>query len=171
MLEKQNQSRHGWVEKMIHWELCKRLKFYHTNKWYVYKPDSILENETHNILWDFEIETGHQISAIRSDLVLSNKKKITHHLVDFDVLVDHKVKTLKKKRKVLWSCKKPEKPVEHEGDSVTNRNRNPRNDPQRTRKRLAELEVRIRIQTLQTTVLIKSRVQIILGDMLPLRLL
>ena len=23
---------HNWVKKMIHWELCKRLKFGHTNK-------------------------------------------------------------------------------------------------------------------------------------------
>ena len=25
---------HDWIGKVIHWELCKRLKFNHANKWY-----------------------------------------------------------------------------------------------------------------------------------------
>ena len=37
--------------------------------------ESFLENETHKILWDFEIQTGHLISARRPDLVIVNKKK------------------------------------------------------------------------------------------------
>ena len=35
-----------WVGKGIHWELCKRLKFDHTTKWFMHQPESILENET-----------------------------------------------------------------------------------------------------------------------------
>ena len=46
---------HDWVEKEIHWELCKKLKFDHTNKWYKQNPESAQENETQKILWDFEI--------------------------------------------------------------------------------------------------------------------
>ena len=40
---------------MIYWELCKKLKFDHTNKWYMHNPESIPENETDRILRDFEI--------------------------------------------------------------------------------------------------------------------
>ena len=36
------------------------------------KTDSVLENETHKIHWDFEIETDHLISARRPDQVLIN---------------------------------------------------------------------------------------------------
>ena len=32
-----------------------------------YNPESVLENETHKILWDFVIETDHLISARRPD--------------------------------------------------------------------------------------------------------
>ena len=60
---------------MIHWELCKKFKFNHTTKWYTHKPESILENETHKLLWDFEIQTDHLILARRLDLVIINKKK------------------------------------------------------------------------------------------------
>ena len=40
----------------------------------MHKPESILENETHEILWDLEIQVAHQIQARRSDLVLISKK-------------------------------------------------------------------------------------------------
>ena len=48
-------------------------------------PESILENETHKILWDFEKQTDHLISARRPDLVIINKKKRACRIVDFAV--------------------------------------------------------------------------------------
>ena len=48
---------------VIYWELCKKLKFDHTTKWYMHKLETVLENETHKILWDFEIQTDYQILA------------------------------------------------------------------------------------------------------------
>ena len=48
-------TRYDWVGNAIHWELCKKWKFDHTAKWYMPKPESIVENETHEILCDFEI--------------------------------------------------------------------------------------------------------------------
>ena len=63
LAQKEYKTRHDWVGKVIHWELCKELKFDHTNKWYKHKPESILENEMHKLLWDFEIQTVHLISA------------------------------------------------------------------------------------------------------------
>ena len=41
----------------------------------MHKPESIQENEVHETLWDFEIQTGYQILARRPDIVLVNKKK------------------------------------------------------------------------------------------------
>ena len=43
---------------MIHWELCKKLKIKHINKWYMYKPESVLDNETHKIRCVFEISSN-----------------------------------------------------------------------------------------------------------------
>ena len=45
------------VGRVIYWELYKRLKHDHTTKWYMYNPESIVENETHKLIWDFEIPT------------------------------------------------------------------------------------------------------------------
>ena len=33
------------------------------NKWYMHNPESVLENETHKFLWDFDIQTDHLIST------------------------------------------------------------------------------------------------------------
>ena len=44
--ENKYKTRHDWVGKVIHWELCRRLKFDHTNIWYMHEPKSILENKT-----------------------------------------------------------------------------------------------------------------------------
>ena len=57
LVQKEYQTRHAWVGKVIHLELCKKLKFDHTTKWYMHKPESVQDNETHEILWDFEIQT------------------------------------------------------------------------------------------------------------------
>ena len=70
-------------------------KFDHMNKWYMHNPESILENETHKILWDFEIQSDHLISARRPDLGIVNKKvkkKKTCRIVDFAVLAEFSVK-------------------------------------------------------------------------------
>ena len=68
-------SRHDWVGKVIHREMCKEFKFDHTNKWYMHNPTSVLENDTHKLLWDIDVQTDHLISARKPDLIIINKKK------------------------------------------------------------------------------------------------
>ena len=41
------QARHDLVGKVIHWGMCKKLKFDHTNKWYMHNPAPVQENATH----------------------------------------------------------------------------------------------------------------------------
>ena len=54
--------------QVIHLELCKKFKFDQTNKWYVNNPAFVQENETHELLWNFNIKTDHLISARRPTL-------------------------------------------------------------------------------------------------------
>ena len=42
--------------------MCKRQKFGLADKYYKHKLESVLENEVHKILWEFEIQTDDQIS-------------------------------------------------------------------------------------------------------------
>ena len=89
LAQREYKTRDNTVGKVIHWKLCKKFNFHHTTKWYMHKPESVLENETHNILWDFEVQTDPLILARRPDLVLIDKRKRTCHIVDFVVPDDH----------------------------------------------------------------------------------
>ena len=84
-------TRDKWLGKVIDLELSKRLKFDHTDKWYMPKLGSVQENEIHKILRDFEIQIDHHILARKLDVVLTNKKKPCH-LVNFASSVDHRLK-------------------------------------------------------------------------------
>ena len=61
LAKKEYKTRHDWVGKVINRELCKKLKFDYMNKWYKPNPESVLKNERHKHLLDFEIQTGHLI--------------------------------------------------------------------------------------------------------------
>ena len=90
--QKEYKTKHDWAGRVIHWELCKRLNFGHSTKWYMHKPESVLKNGIHKILWDLQIQTDHVILSKRQDLVLINKKKRTCWLVDFAVPTNYRVK-------------------------------------------------------------------------------
>ena len=100
-----------------------------------HKSEAVLENEMHKFLWDFEIQTDHPIQARRPDLVLINEKKITCHLVDYAMSVDHsESKENQKDVQISGPCQRAEKAVEYESDSNTNYSWSPWNSPQESGK-------------------------------------
>ena len=101
LAQKEYKTRHDWVGKRIYWELCKKLKFDHSNKWYMHNPESGLEKEMHKLLWDFEIQTNHLVSARWPNLIIIKKNERTCRIVDFAIPADHRVK--------LKECKKWDK--------------------------------------------------------------
>ena len=73
----------------------------------MYNPESVLENDTHKLLWDFEIKTGHLISA----RPYNKEKKRTWRIEDFTVPADHRVKLKEGEKKdiylnLTWELKK-----------------------------------------------------------------
>ena len=64
----------------------------------MHKPESILENKTHKILWYFEIQTDHLIQARRQDLVIINKRNRMCDSIDFTVPKNQIVKIKDEKR-------------------------------------------------------------------------
>ena len=61
--------------KVFYWELCKKFRFKHSDKWYTHKPESALKNETHKLHWNFEILMDHIISARRPGLLIVSIKR------------------------------------------------------------------------------------------------
>ena len=82
----------------------------------MHNPAPVLENDSHKLLWNFNIQTDHLIPARRPDLIIINKKKRICKIVDFAVLVDHIIKLkesekedkyldLARELKELWNMK------------------------------------------------------------------
>ena len=87
------------------------------------QPSSISGDDTHKLLWDFDIQADHLISVRRPDLIVINKKRGTYKIVAFAVPADHRIKLKEneKKDKYLDFVRELKKTVEHEGDGYTNR--------------------------------------------------
>ena len=107
LAQKEYKTRLDWVGKMIPWEICKKFKFDQRNKWYMHNPAPVLENNTHKLLWEFDIHTDHLISVRRPDLIIINKKKkenLRNCRLCFPGWPQNKTESMWKEGKVLWSC-------------------------------------------------------------------
>ena len=106
----------------MHWEMCKKFKFDHTNKWYMHNPTPVPENYALKILWDFDVQMDDVISARRPDLIIINKKKKKriYKILDFAVPTDPRIKLKEYEKKDNYLDLAREKTVEHEDDNYIN---------------------------------------------------
>ena len=144
------------ISTVIHWEMCKTFKFDHTNKWYMHNPAPVLENDTHKLLWDFDIHTDHLISTRRPDN--QQQKKRTGKIVDFAVPADHRIKLkesekknkyldLTRELKKLWNMQVTIIPIVIGAFGTVTKG---------LLKGLEDLEVGGRVETIQTTALLRT---------------
>ena len=62
----------------------------------------VLENDAHKLLWDFDVQTDHLISARRPDFIIINKKKRRiSKIIDFAIPANVRIK--------LKECEKKDK--------------------------------------------------------------
>ena len=124
----------------------------------MHNPASVPENDTHKLLWDFDIQMDHLISARRPDLIIINKKKRTCKIVDFAVRPDHRLKLkesekkdkyldLARKLKKLWNMKVTIIPIVIGAFGTVTKG---------LLKGLEDLEVGGRVETIQTTTLLRT---------------
>ena len=159
LAQKKYKAIHDWFGKVIYWEMCRKFQSDHTTKWYMHKPAPVLENDSHKLLWDFNIQTDHSIPARRPDLIIiNNKKKRICKIVDFAVSADHRInlKESKKKDKYLdlarelkkvWNMKLTIVPIVIGALGTITK---------WLLKGLENLEVGGRVETIQTTALVRT---------------
>ena len=72
----------------------------------MYNRESVQENETHTLLWDFEIQTDHLISDRRTDRATTTTTTTTTkrngQIVDLPVPADPKVKLKENERRYSY---------------------------------------------------------------------
>ena len=145
----------------------------------MHNPGPVLENDSHKLLWDFDIQTDHLIPARRPDLIIINKKKKkrTCKIVDFAVPADHRIKQKESEKKdkyldlareleKLWNIQVTIIPIVIGAFGTVTKG---------LLKGLEDLEVGGRVETIQTTTLLRTtrilrRVLETWGDLLSLRL-
>ena len=117
----------------------------------MHNPAPVLENDTHKLLWDFDIHTDHLISARRPDLIIINKKKNTQNSL-FCCLGYHRIKLKECEKKDLtrelkkpWNMKVAIIPIVIGAFGTV---------AKRLLKGLDDLEVSGRVETIQTTALL-----------------
>ena len=145
LAQKEYKARYDWVGK--------KCEFDHANKWYMHNPAPILEDDRHKLLWDFDINTDHLISPRRPDLMTINnnnnkKKKKICKIVDFAVPADHRIK--------LKECEKRDKYLDLARELKKLWNIKVGTVTKGLLKGLVDLEVGGRVETLQTTELLRT---------------
>ena len=124
----------------------------------MHNPTPVLENDTHQLLWDFNIETDQLIPARRPDLIIVNKKKRIRKIDDFAVPADHRKNLKESERrdnyldlarelKKLWNMKVTIVPIVIDALGTITKG---------LLKGLEDLEVGGRVETIQTTVLLRT---------------
>ena len=119
----------------------------------MHNPAPVLENATHKLLWDFNIQMDHLISARPDLLIIQKKEERTCKIVDFAVPADHRIKPKECEKKdkyldlarELWNVQVTIIPIGAFG-TVT----------KGLLKGLEDLEVGGRVETIQTTALLRT---------------
>ena len=128
----------------------------------MHNPAPVLENAAHKLLWDFNKQTDHLIPSRWPDLIIINnkkkkkkKKKRTCKIVEFAVPVDHRIKLkecekkdkyldLARELKKLWNMQVTIIPIVTGAFGTV------------TKRLLEDLEVVGRVETIQTTALLRT---------------
>ena len=48
-LAQEYKARNDWVDEVIHWQMCRKFQFDHTNKWYMHNLAPVLKNDSYKL--------------------------------------------------------------------------------------------------------------------------
>ena len=124
----------------------------------MHNPAPVLKNDSHKVLWDFNIQTDHLISARKPELIIISKKKRICKIVDFAVPADHRIilKEREKKDKYLDLARELKKLWNMKVTIVTIVIGALGTITKGLLKGLEDLEVGGRVETIQTTALLRT---------------
>ena len=91
LAQKEYKRRDDNVTKKVHWDFCKKNGLEHTEKWYEYVPEGIVQNEEVKFWWDINVQCDNVIEARRPDVTLIDKKKRKQIIIDISVPADGRV--------------------------------------------------------------------------------
>ena len=112
LAQKEYKTRHDWVGKVIHWEMCKKFKFDHTNKWYMHNPAPIIPivicafgTVAKGLLKRLEnLKVGGRVETIQTTKLLKTTRALRRVLETWGYLLSLKLqwKTISWYEKLKW---------------------------------------------------------------------
>ena len=116
LTQKEYKRRHGNVAKKVHWDICKKNKLEHIEKWYKHASEGAVVNEKIKVLWDINIQCDNLIEPRWPDLIVIDKKEQKGIIIDIavptDVRVEEKesgkVPEFEKEIRRLWKLRNAE---------------------------------------------------------------
>ena len=98
LAQKEYKRRHDNVAKKVHWDICKKNRLEHSEKWYEHVPEGAVENEENKVLWDINIQCDNLTEARRPDLIVIDKKEQKGIIIDIAVPADVRVEEKEKEK-------------------------------------------------------------------------
>ena len=83
--QKEYKRRHGNVAKKVHWDIYKKNRLEHMEKWYEHVPEGTVENEEVKVLWNIDDQCDNVMEARRPDIILIDKKERKGIIIDIAV--------------------------------------------------------------------------------------
>ena len=71
--------------------VCEKLGFIRARLWYEHEPESVVEHENFNILWDFAVQCDQMIDFRILDIVVVDKVKKEAMIIDIRIPGDTRV--------------------------------------------------------------------------------
>ena len=108
--------RQDWLGAKIHWEVCRKYMIERKKKWNELKLEVVMENNKCKIIWDFTVQTDHEIYRRKSVVILVQNDKNLCQIIYFafpnDGRVDRKeleqiehCKDLAREFRKIWNIK------------------------------------------------------------------
>ena len=72
----------------MHLALCIKYGFSTTERWYEHNPEKVLESREVKILWDFSVQTDHEIEAREPDIIVIDKTSREYHFTEITCPLD-----------------------------------------------------------------------------------
>ena len=91
LIQREYKRRLNWIERRIHWEICRANGIHVKSKWYEHQPEPVIENDFCKLLWDFTVQTDDFITARRPDMIFIDKKHHECKIIDFAIPYDTRV--------------------------------------------------------------------------------
>ena len=80
--------RHDNVARIIHRTLCIKYGFSTAERWYEYNPEKVLNSREVKILWDFSVQTDHEIEARKPDIIVIDNTSRECHFIEITCPLD-----------------------------------------------------------------------------------